>query len=223
MSTPLVPTITEAGLIALWNAQSTGLAAEITHVALGDAAYQPEQSATALRAEKARYTVADGELLSPSRIHLTALADGPAEFWVREVGFFLDNGVLFAVWSHASTPLAYKAAGVDLLLAFDLELSAVPPGSVTVHSTGAGLSLAMADQVASLSAAAIDAMRRDLTAGLRLDALADAIARLDGRAEANEAAIDDARRMALAWPEVAIANAAAIVNLQRLILHPNLI
>lgn len=159
MSTPLVPTILEVGLNAIWRAGNDGLAAQITHVALGDMGYTPNQGQTGLRAEKARYAVADGQRVSSRQIHLTALADGNAEFWVREIGFVLADGTMLAVWSDPVRPLAYKAAGVDLLLAYDLTLSAVPADSVTVQSTGAGLSLAMAEEYATLSTAMINLQR----------------------------------------------------------------
>jgi hypothetical protein len=155
MNTPLLPTMTEAGLNAIWRASGDGVAAQITHIALGDAAYTPNQGMTRLQAERARYPVADGKQLSSRQIHLTALADGNTEFWVREVGFYLADGTCLALWSDPARPLAYKAAGVDLLLAYDLTLSAVPADSVTVHSTGAGLNLAMAEEFATLASAMV--------------------------------------------------------------------
>lgn len=41
MSTPLQPVITKKGLAGVWNATSTGLSAEITHIALGTSGYTP--------------------------------------------------------------------------------------------------------------------------------------------------------------------------------------
>ena len=117
----------------------------------GEAAYTPHQGLVRLQAERARYPIADGKAVSSTQVHLTALADGTAEFWVREVGFYLADGTCLAIWSDPARPLAYKAAGVDLLLAYDLVLSALPPGSVTVQSTGAGLSLAMGEELAALA------------------------------------------------------------------------
>jgi hypothetical protein len=59
---------------------------------------------------------------------------------VRELGVYLADGTLLAVWSHPTQALAYKTAGSDMLLSYDLVLSALPPNSVTVDGTG-GLSL----------------------------------------------------------------------------------
>jgi len=159
MSTPLLPTILEVGLNAIWRAGNDGLAAQITHIALGDMGYTPNQGQVGLRSERARYPVADGKRVSSRQIHLTALAAGDTEFWVREVGFVLADGTMLAVWSDPAKPLAYKASGVDLLLAYDLTLSAVPADSVTVQSTGAGLSLAMAGEYAVLANAMVDLQR----------------------------------------------------------------
>ena len=155
MSTPLLPVILESGLNAIWRAGNDGLAAQITHIALGDAGYLPNQSQTSLRAEKARYPIAGGSRVSPKQIHLTALADGPAEFWVREVGFVLSDGTMLAIWSDPAKPLAYKSPGVDLLLAYDLTLSAVPADSVIVQSSGASLNLNMATELAQLATAIV--------------------------------------------------------------------
>lgn len=155
MTQPLLPTLLEVGLNAIWRAGNDGLAAQITHIALGDTAFVPSQAMTALPGERARYPVADGKKISSRDIHITALADGDAEFWVRGIAFMLADGTCLALWSDPARPLAYKAAGVDLLLAYDLTLSAVPADSVTVHSTGAGLNLAMAEEFATLASAMV--------------------------------------------------------------------
>lgn len=227
MSTPLLPTILEVGLNAIWRTTNDGVSAQITHIALGDAGYTPNQGQTGLQSEKARYPVADGKRESSRQIHLTALADGNAEFWVREVGFYLADGTCLAVWSDPAKPLAYKAPGVDLLLAYDLNLAAVPADAVTVQSTGAGLSLAMAEEFASLAAAAIGGMQRDLQHGDRLDAL-------EGRASALEQARDqlrtdigaDRQRLSaleganVEQTEVLASLATSLIDTQRLLLAP---
>ena len=132
MSTPLAPLITAAGLASIWRASNDGVSAQITHIALGDGAYAPAQDQTKLRSEKARSPVAGGERLGNTQIHLTAIADDAKAFWVREIGFILADGTLLAVWSDPNAALAYKAADVQLLLAYDLALNALPPDSVTM-------------------------------------------------------------------------------------------
>jgi len=162
MSTPLQPIITDAGLQAVFAASNDGLSMRITHIALGADAYNPTRAQTRLRNEKARFPVADGTRVSPTQIHLSAIADGTSQFWVREVGFILEDGTLLAVWSDPDQPLAYKTANVDLLLAFDLSLAALPADSVTVVSSGAGLNLVLSEELATLAAGQIRTIRQNL-------------------------------------------------------------
>ena len=160
----LIPVITSAGLAAAFTADSTGIAGKITHIALGDVGRVPSKNETKLKNERLRIPVADGERIDDFQIHLTGLADTGPAFWVREVGFILEDGTLFALWSDTN-PLAYKSEGgaVPLLLAFDLVLSAIPAGAITVVGTGANLSLgAWAESFMAVSASTIDNMSRHL-------------------------------------------------------------
>ena len=143
MSVSLTPVVTLAGLQAVFNATNDGLQARISHVALGDLGWSPNNQATGLRRERRRVAVSNGSRINPTQIHVTAVEDGSTEYWVREVGFFLDDGTLLAIWSHPTQALAYKAGDVDLLLAFDMVLSALPADSVIVEGTG-GVNLAPA-------------------------------------------------------------------------------
>lgn len=171
MSTPLQPVITKAGLAGIWSLSNTGLAAEITHVVLGTAGYTPSNEQTSLRAQVAKYPISGGERLSGTLIHLTALADGNAAFWVREIGFLLADGTLLAVWSHATDILTYKAAGTDLLLAYDLSLSALPADSVTITSSAAGLNLTLAAPLAAMASALLGEQLRNLQQQDQVDSL----------------------------------------------------
>jgi len=167
-SSTLTPVITDAGLQAAFNANSTGLAAEITHIALGDAAYAPAANQLSLVHEVMRTPVADGSPVTPTQIHLTALASGALQFWAKEVGFYLADGTLFAVWSDPAQTLAYKAANVDLLLAFDLSIAAIPAGSITVQGTGQNLSLYYADELAHMAIAHLTTMHTQIQLESRL-------------------------------------------------------
>lgn len=160
MSTALQPVITKAGLSAIWRQDNTGVAAQITHVVVGTAGYTPVNTQTALRAQVAKFPISDGRKLSTTLLHVTALADGPLAIWVREIGFLLSDGTLLAVWSSAGDPLAFKPADADLLLAYDLSLTALPPDSVTITSTGAGLNLTLSEELAALASVQIAEMLR---------------------------------------------------------------
>lgn len=169
MSTALVPIITLNGLDAVFNAQGDGLAARITHIALGDNGRTPSANETGLKNERRRIEIADGERLGNQQIHVTGVVDGDGpEFWVREVGFILDSGAMLAVWSD-TRPLAYISNSVPLLLAFDLRLEALPADSVTVESTGADLSLAAwGEQYAAHAAATLANMNETLKLHFRV-------------------------------------------------------
>ena len=138
--TAIIPILTQAGIQAVFNANNTGLQAEITHIALGNAGYTPSDSATALQSEKQRVAVSGGEMISNDQIHLTANASGNAEYWIKEVGFYLADGTLLAVYSDPIKAIAYKSSSLDILLSFDLKLSALPADSITIDGSG-GLSL----------------------------------------------------------------------------------
>ncbi|NHR03784.1 phage tail protein [Chromobacterium haemolyticum] len=226
MSTPLAPLITAAGLASIWRAGNDGVSAQITHIALGDGAYAPAQDQTKLRSEKARYPVAGGERLGNTQIHLTAIADDDKAFWVREIGFILADGTLLAVWSDLKAALAYKAADVQLLLAYDLALNALPPDSVTIQSSGAGLNLSLASELAELAAAQIGEANRGLGRDERiraqegrLQALEPQVATLQNRSQALEQEHAADKRSGL---ELATANAAAIVSMQHLFVKQRL-
>ncbi|HCE2656912.1 TPA: phage tail protein [Vibrio parahaemolyticus] len=171
MSKALIPVITTRGLAAVFNAQNTGLSAEITHIALGDNGRTPSKNEVGLVNERMRIAIADGERIDDHQIHLTGLADGDTEFWVREIGFILKDGTMLAVWSDTD-PLAYKSAEVPLLLAFDLVLAALPANSVNIIGTGANLSLAAwGEQLASVAAANVDNMARHVELLFRVNDL----------------------------------------------------
>lgn len=106
MSQALVPLITDAGLAASFNASNTGISATITHVGVGSGSYTPTTDQTGLVSEKQRVPVADGEKSAPTQIHLSAIVEGSDQYWINEVGFFLEDGTLLAVWSDPN-PYSY--------------------------------------------------------------------------------------------------------------------
>lgn len=161
--TALVPTLTHAGLNAVFTEQGDGLQAKLTHIVLGDAGRAPSPTYTSLGNQRRRVAIADGEKTDDRQLHITGVVDGDGpEFWVREVGFELEDGTLLAIWS-SEQPLAYVSNNVPLLLAFDLRLDALPADSVTIETTGANLSLAAwGEQYIANSAAIVDTMARQV-------------------------------------------------------------
>ncbi len=226
MSTALKPLITKAGLAAIWNATSTGVQAEIAYIGLGSQGYTPTVDQKALRAQVVKYPISGGEKLSSSLIHLTALADDDKAFWVREVGIYLADGTLFAVWSSPDTPLTYKAAGTELLMAYDLSLEALPADSVTIVSTATGLNLTMAAPLAAQASALLADMMRGVRQDDQLDALSKQqkvvgqllVSLTDRMKEAETQQAKDRESLLIA----VAANAAAVINLQNLVVQKNL-
>jgi len=167
-STALLPTITKAGMTALFNATLTGLQAELSHVALGTASWTPDDTATALQAEVSRVPVAGGRLIDWNQIQVTALDDSDVLFECYEVGFYLDSGELFAIWSdptlHPDTAkpglLAVKTHGINLVMTFDLILQGIPPDSITLVLPEQDITVDMSDELAKFAIADIDGMKR---------------------------------------------------------------
>lgn len=170
--TALTPTLTLAGLSAVFNAEGDGLQARLTHMVLGDQGRTPSPSHTSLGNQRRRIAIADGEKTADRQLHVTGVVDDDgSEFWVREVGFELEDGTLLAIWSDEQ-PLAYVSNNVPLLLAFDLRLDALPADSVTIETTGANLSLAAwGEQYTANAAAIVDNMARQVDLLFRVQEL----------------------------------------------------
>lgn len=149
----LKPVLTRAGMRAVFNASSTGLKATISHIAFGDSAYAPTGDETALKNERVRVPIAGGSWVGDFTVHMTALLDAGPSFWIRECGIVLDTGTLLAVWSDASTPLAYKTAGVPLVTAFDLTLEQLPASAITVQAGDVDLTLFFGSEFAAFATA----------------------------------------------------------------------
>ena len=135
----LRPKITNVGLAALFNATNNGLEGYVSHVAFGDGAgvsYLPSGNETQLRRELARASVGGGERETPTQILIQGVLETAAEFWVREVGFFMSDGTLLALWSDPGKLLLYKSEGVPFIFAYGLALSGVPENSVNVQISG---------------------------------------------------------------------------------------
>ncbi|GLO24188.1 phage tail protein [Pseudomonas putida] len=218
MSTGLQPVITKAGLAAILTATKTGLSAEISHIALGSQAYTPSADQKTLRNEIARFPISSGEKLSGTLLHLTTVADGTTGYWVKEVGIFLKDGTLLAVWSHLTEALAYKAANIDLLLAYDLSLAALPADSVTIVSTAAGFNLTLAEPLAALATSLIAEqvrgmeLRDRVASQERLQRIAEEqISGLLNRAAAAEKSATETRDGLLS---LAVANTTGLMALQ---------
>ncbi|MBD1582498.1 phage tail-collar fiber domain-containing protein [Pseudoalteromonas sp. S16_S37] len=130
------PIITQAGLNAAVNAKTNGINIHIAEVAVGTQGYEPTRQQVALKALKNKVPVTGGNNLGDGQFHITAKFTSDSEYAVREVGFYLADGTLFAVWSHPSDVLFYQTPLAQVIQGFDLVLSAVPVDNIEVNNSG---------------------------------------------------------------------------------------
>lgn len=146
MSAPLTPVITNAGLAAVANAQGTGVQATISQIGIGRGSvnssgvyvgYAPARTMSALVGEQTRVPILSGSRRDPAGFSVLGLlpASSPGTYPINEVGFYLDNGTLFALWSDPANPLAYKTELSDVELGFDLFLDAIPTSALDITVT----------------------------------------------------------------------------------------
>lgn len=135
---PLNPKITNAGLALFPNPTAPGFQVTLTHVAIGTAKYAPNGSETGLAAEVARFPIVGGGSPAPNQVQIAAnITDtdpnghSANDQWIGEIGFFA-GATLFAVWSKPTTPLFYKTSAFDIPIAYTMDISRLPSGSVTV-------------------------------------------------------------------------------------------
>jgi hypothetical protein len=138
----IIPILTNEGANALFNANNNGLQAVVSHIAVGTGVYTPLAGRTALQAETQRVTVAQAQKIDDFTRQMEALFDGPAAYTVREVGIFLNTGVLLAVWSSLTQTLSFKNANTELLISLQLRIADAPPNSWTVAAPDASLTVA---------------------------------------------------------------------------------
>ncbi|KZX00996.1 tail fiber protein [Pseudoalteromonas luteoviolacea] len=130
------PIITQAGINAAANAKDSGIHINISHIAVGTVGYTPTRDQAALHNERDRSQVVSVADAGPGQIHITAEFKSTSEYPVREVGFFLEDGTLFAAWSHPDNTLFYQTPLSTVIQGFDLVLSAVPVSAIDVTTTG---------------------------------------------------------------------------------------
>jgi hypothetical protein len=155
--------ITRTGMRAVFNAQNTGLQLELSQIAIGTGGgtgYVPTGSETALRNEFARVAIGGGDYLSDFEVLVQSMFDGAPQGWVNEIGILDGDGNLFAVWSEINAPLAYKTAGVSLIVALTLALSEIPPNSLTIVAGGAAVNITIAGPFSVLASEIMRLQRR---------------------------------------------------------------
>ena len=143
VSDKLIPIITDVGKQAIFKKDLDGIKIQISHIALGSGRYTPSTTQTTLEAEELREVFLSSEVDKENyQITLNSIfRDKSKEFWVTEVGFFLEDGTLFAVWSHAEIALSYKSKFSEPLFALNLKLVDVNIDAIEIIDLGIDLTL----------------------------------------------------------------------------------
>ncbi|TRD16969.1 phage tail protein [Palleronia caenipelagi] len=154
---PYTPILTEAGFAAALAAVDGGFQVDITHVAVGAAGYTVavngagRSAAVALQDERQRVAIQDAREVGGGQTDISfVLEDDGTSFYIREVGFYLADGTLFALASHPTQALMWKSDATRSALALELVLAGVDPAAVTIVATGPALNLLMTEEFARL-------------------------------------------------------------------------
>ena len=131
--------ITDAGIAASIQAGELGIQYKITHISIGREGYVPTADQTELRNEILRKAITKGEHIGQGRLHFETVWDGQEEFKGKELGYWLEDGTLFAVDSRDGEVITYKRADTVVTEAVELTLSASSLTNITVELMGAPL------------------------------------------------------------------------------------
>lgn len=153
----LHPTKTVAGRQATFNANNSGITLNLTHISIGDGGGAIDDTRTSLRSEREKVSVY-GRRVTTDQIHLDAVFDGAAAFWVREVGIWAGSTLVY-YWSTAGAELGYKSQNFEWLLGLDLALDEAVDGVIQVTAQAPNVGLTVAPQLATVLQSLCDTNR----------------------------------------------------------------
>jgi len=128
---------TLAGMAAVADAVATNSTISVTHIAIGDGVWTPDETATALNNERIRTPVLGAQQIEANIHKISAFAEGAPEFFIHEIGVIAKhngNDVLLAVAADANA-IQWKPANQRVPLELLLHFAAFPSGSVTIDAT----------------------------------------------------------------------------------------
>ncbi|MCG6389424.1 phage tail protein [Vibrio fluvialis] len=128
--------ITHAGIAAAIRASDLGIEYRITHISIGSAGYVPNPEQTALVAEIQKKAITRGALVAQGQLHFETVWDGDEEFEGKELGYWLEDGTLFAVDSRDGEVITYKRKNTVVTEACELNLAASTIENITVEMLG---------------------------------------------------------------------------------------
>lgn len=165
---------TNAGLTALLNEKNQGLKGEISHIAVGSAAYAPTGNEVQLREEQQRVEVQDFQQVN-NTLHIASVFSGELSYNVFEIGVFLKDGTLLGLASDPSAQIAHKPAGGVYMPQLALSLSQLPNDSITVEVSANALNLLIVEDLTVIAIAITDLNKRHLDNFFKINALRDFI------------------------------------------------
>ncbi|MCE7621890.1 phage tail protein, partial [Vibrio fluvialis] len=128
--------ITHAGIAAAIRAGDLGIEYKITHISIGSAGYVPNPEQTSLVAEIQKKAITRGALVAQGQLHFETVWDGDEEFEGKELGYWLEDGTLFAVDSRDGEVITYKRKNTVVTEACELNLAASTIENITVEMLG---------------------------------------------------------------------------------------
>ncbi|MGO1068401.1 tail fiber domain-containing protein [Lysobacter sp. CA199] len=118
-------TVTDAGFRALVNSTNTGSrAVSITHIGLSAASFTSNPGMVAMPGEFKRLTTFGGAAVAKDTLHLSIRDDGPEAYSMRAFALYLDDGTLFALYSHGDV-LMNKDAAISMILTTDIRFQRI--------------------------------------------------------------------------------------------------
>ncbi|MBB5515763.1 phage-related tail fiber protein [Rubricella aquisinus] len=155
------PVVTEAGFNAALAAETGGFSVDVTHVAVGSSGYAVATNQVGratqlgLVAEEQRVAIQDARDIGNGQTDISFVIDGPGSYYIREIGFFLADGTLFAVASDPVTALMWKSDVSRAAIALELVFEAVNSSAIQIVAAGPDLTLLMTREIATVSAIAM--------------------------------------------------------------------
>jgi len=150
----LIPITTTAGLQKFF--QVSGLPEvklKLTHIGFGDSGYTPDKNQTSLKKEIIRIPISSGKVFpSDGYMDLSALIpEDVPEFWIREIGWYLEDGTLAFVWSHPEVPIAWKNKNLKLLAGISVRITDVPLDKIEIVESNPDLKLLYTEEFMQIS------------------------------------------------------------------------
>lgn len=128
--------ITDAGIAASIKAGELGVSYKITHIGIGRDGYIPSAGQTALKNEIVKKTITRGAVPAPGQLHFEVVFDDDSEYEVKEIGYYLEGGTLFAVDSRDGEIMSLKRTNTVITEAFKLNLAGSSIKNITVGIMG---------------------------------------------------------------------------------------